>query len=41
MNWKECRIVAFDTETTGLESFGGDRIIEFGCVEIQVKEDGT
>ncbi len=41
MNWKECRIVAFDTETTGLESFGGDRIIEFGCVEIQVKEDGS
>jgi DNA polymerase III subunit epsilon len=41
MNWNECRIVAFDTETTGLEVFSGDRIIEFGCVEIQIKEDGT
>ena len=41
MNWKECRIVAFDTETTGLEVFSGDRIIEFGCVEIQLQENGT
>ncbi|MYI01879.1 MAG: DNA polymerase III subunit epsilon, partial [Gammaproteobacteria bacterium] len=29
------RIVALDTETTGLELSGGHRIIELGCVEIE------
>ena len=36
MRWTDCRIVAFDTETTGLRPFDGDRIIEFGAVEIRV-----
>ncbi len=41
MNWESCRLVAFDTETTGLSPFDGDRIIEFGAVEIVVDVDGT
>ncbi len=40
MRWTDCRIVAFDTETTGLSPFDGDRIIEFGAVEIDVGPDG-
>jgi DNA polymerase III subunit epsilon len=32
MRWKHLPIVAFDTETTGLQPFGGDRIIEFAAV---------
>ncbi|MCI4644858.1 MAG: DNA polymerase III subunit epsilon [Hyphomonadaceae bacterium] len=28
------REIAFDTETTGLDAQGGDRIIEVGCVEM-------
>lgn len=28
------REIAFDTETTGLDANGGDRIIEIGCVEM-------
>ncbi len=39
MRWTECRIVAFDTETTGLRPFDGDRIIEFGAVELTVDAD--
>ncbi|NOY24328.1 MAG: 3'-5' exonuclease [Oligoflexia bacterium] len=39
MRWTDCRIVAFDTETTGLWPFDGDRIIEFGAVELQVGPD--
>lgn len=38
MRWTNCRIVAFDTETTGLRPFEGDRIIEFGAVEMIVDE---
>ena len=34
MLWTDCRIVAFDTETTGLTSYAGDRVMEFGAVEI-------
>ena len=41
MLWKEIRIVAFDTETTGLYAFSGDRIIEFGAVEIFLTPDLT
>ena len=33
MKWTECRLLAFDTETTGLQAYNGDRIIEFGAVE--------
>lgn len=40
MLWKNSRIVAFDTETTGLEPFGGDRVIEFGAVEFRLGPDG-
>lgn len=39
MKWTSCRLVAFDTETTGLQAYDGDRIIEFGAVEIYVNED--
>lgn len=40
MDWTDCRIVAFDTETTGLNPFDGDRVIEFGAVELTVSRDG-
>jgi len=40
MHWASCRLVAFDTETTGLRPFQGDRVIEFAAVEIQVNERG-
>ena len=36
MPWNQHRIVAFDTETTGLNPFDGDRVIEFGAVEMTV-----
>ena len=39
MRWTECRVVAFDTETTGLRPFDGDRIIEFGAVELHISSD--
>lgn len=40
MRWTDCRVVAFDTETTGLNAFAGDRIIEFGAVELDVDAEG-
>ncbi|MFT4624292.1 MAG: DNA polymerase III epsilon subunit family exonuclease [Myxococcota bacterium] len=40
MRWKHLPIIAFDTETTGLEPFAGDRIIEFAAVVLRLGEDG-
>jgi len=40
MRWKSLPIVAFDTETTGLEPFGGDRVIEVGLVELHLDQAG-
>jgi DNA polymerase-3 subunit epsilon len=39
MSWTDHRIVAFDTETTGLNPFDGDRVIEFGAVELTIDDD--
>ena len=39
MSWTDHRIVAFDTETTGLNPFDGDRVMEFGAVELTVDAD--
>ncbi|NCG20994.1 MAG: hypothetical protein GWP91_18450 [Rhodobacterales bacterium] len=41
MNWKHLPIVAFDVETTGLEPFNGDRVIEVGLVQMYLDDDGT
>ncbi len=40
MRWKTLPIVAFDTETTGLEPFAGDRVIEFAAVVLHLGPDG-
>lgn len=40
MNWRHLPIVAFDTETTGLQPFGGDRVIEVAAVVIRIGQDG-
>ncbi|MEC7985032.1 MAG: 3'-5' exonuclease [Myxococcota bacterium] len=40
MTWTSCRFVAFDTETTGLRAYQGDRIIEFGAVEFFLNDNG-
>jgi DNA polymerase III epsilon subunit family exonuclease len=40
MRWKHLPIVAFDTETTGLDPHGGDRIVEIALVEIHLGDDG-
>lgn len=40
MKWKTLRVIAFDTETTGLSPFDGDRIIEFGAVVLTVGAEG-
>ena len=38
--WKNCRIVAFDTETTGLHWPDGDRVIEFAAVALRLDSRG-
>ncbi len=40
MNWRDLPIVAFDTETTGLNPHDGDRIIEFAAVTLQTDDEG-
>ncbi len=40
MLWRNTRIVAFDTETTGLDPLSGDRVIEFGAVTLEVDAGG-
>lgn len=40
MKWKHLPIVAFDTETTGLDPFAGDRVIEVGCVVLKLDASG-
>lgn len=40
MRWRDRPIVAFDTETTGLDLFGGDRVVEFAAVVLWVGADG-
>ena len=40
MRWLDKPIVAFDTETTGLNPWLGDRMIEFGAVVIYLDERG-
>ena len=41
MDWKSQRIIAFDTETTGLTPHDGDRVIEFAAVEIILDQSGS
>ncbi|MGC6515839.1 MAG: PolC-type DNA polymerase III [Myxococcota bacterium] len=40
MKWKHLKLVAFDTETTGLDPFSGDRIIEVALVVFRLGPDG-
>lgn len=40
MRWKSLPIIAFDTETTGLNPEDGHRVIEFAGVEMRLGPDG-
>lgn len=41
MRWRSLPIIAFDTETTGLNPEDGHRVIEFAGVEMHLGADGT
>ncbi len=41
MKWKHLPIVAFDTETTGLQPLTGDKVIEFAAVIFRFDDDGS
>lgn len=41
MHWKHLDIVAFDTETTGLDPHSGDRVLEIALVVFRFGADGT
>lgn len=40
MLWRDTPIVAFDTETTGLNPHEGDRVIEFAAVQLHLDGEG-
>lgn len=40
MRWRDRALVAFDTETTGLNPLTGDRVIEFAAVELRCDSAG-
>lgn len=40
MRWRDRKIVAFDTETTGLDVFSGDRVVEFAAAVLTIGPDG-
>ena len=41
MRWKSRKIIAFDTETTGLSPFLDDRVIEFAAVVFELDDEGA
>lgn len=40
MRFRHLPIIAFDTETTGLHAFDGDRVIEVGVVKLELDAEG-
>ena len=40
MLWRDTPILAFDTETTGLNPHEGDRVIEFAAVQLHLDSEG-
>lgn len=41
MRWQDLPIIAFDTETTGLNPEDGDRVIEFAAIAFKLAPDGS